>query len=163
MIKKNKNSVGKIIEDYLIVFLLSIVILVSLAQIGMRLFLNSSFIWGDELIKITVLWIAMIASVSASRNNRHLKIDLIEKFVSDKISLFPKIISKFFVSIICGAIAWHSFLFIRLTLTFNETVMSGFPAWIAYAIVPLCFLIMAYRYFIEALNHIMQRNKKSDK
>ena len=94
MVNKEKKSILKTIEDYLIVLLLSLVILVSLTQIGMRLFFNSSIIWGDEFIKIIILWLAMIASVSASRSNRHLKIDLIDNFISNKISHFPKIISK---------------------------------------------------------------------
>ena len=105
----------------------------------------------------------MIASVSASRSNRHLKIDLIENFISNKIAHFPKIISKLFVSIVCGVVTWHSILYIHLTITFNETVMNGFPAWIAYAIVPLSFFMMSYRYLFQALNHIIkiyeERNK----
>ncbi len=82
MVNKEKKSILKTIEDYLIVLLLSLVILVSLTQIGMRLFFNTSIIWGDEFIKIIILWLAMIASVSASRSNRHLKIDLIDNFFS---------------------------------------------------------------------------------
>ena len=163
MASKEKKSIVKAIEDYLIVLLLSLVVLVSLIQIGMRLFFNSSIIWGDEFIRITVLWIAMIASVSASRINKHLKIDLIENFISNKISHFPKIISKLFVSIVCGVVAWHSILYIHLTISSNETVMNGFPAWIAYVIVPLSFLAMSFRYFIQALNHIVKINKERHK
>ena len=40
MVNKEKKSTLKTIEDYLIVLLLSLVILVSLTQIGMRLFFN---------------------------------------------------------------------------------------------------------------------------
>ena len=163
MVNKEKKSILKTIEDYLIVLLLSLVILVSLTQIGMRLFFNSSIIWGDEFIKIIILWLAMIASVSASRSNRHLKIDLIDKFISNKISHFPKIISKLFVSIVCGVVTWHSILYIHLTITFDETVLNGFPAWIAYAIVPLSFFMMSYRYFFQALNHIVKINEERHK
>ena len=163
MVNKEKKSILKTIEDYLIVLLLSLVILVSLTQIGMRLFFNSSIIWGDEFIKIIILWLAMIASVSASRSNRHLKIDLIDNFISNKISHFPKIISKLFVSIVCGVVTWHSILYIHLTITFDETVLNGFPAWIAYAIVPLSFFMMSCRYFVQALNHIVKINEERHK
>ena len=163
MANKEKKSILKTIEDYLIVLLLSLVILVSLTQIGMRLFFNSSIIWGDEFIKIIILWLAMIASVSASRSNRHLKIDLIDNFFSNKISHLPKIISKLFVSIICGVVTWHSILYIHLIITFDETVLNGFPAWIAYAIVPLSFFMMSYRYFFQALSHIVKINEERHK
>ena len=105
----------------------------------------------------------MIASVSASRSNRHLKIDLIDNFISNKISHFQKIISKLFVSIVCGVVTWHSILYIHLTITFDETVLNGFPAWIAYAIVPLSFFMMSYRYFFQALNHIVKFNEERHK
>ena len=163
MANKEKKSILKTIEDYLVVLLLSLVILVSLTQIGMRLFFNSSIIWGDEFIKIIILWLAMIASVSASRSNRHLKIDLIDNFFSNKISHLPKIISKLFVSIICGVVTWHSILYIHLIITFDETVLNGFPAWIAYAIVPLSFFMMSYRYFFQALSHIVKINEERHK
>jgi len=163
MANKEKKSILKTIEDYLVVLLLSLIILVSLTQIGMRLFFNSSIIWGDEFIKIIILWLAMIASVSASRSNRHLKIDLIDNFFSNKISHLPKIISKLFVSIICGVVTWHSILYIHLIITFDETVLNGFPAWIAYAIVPLSFFMMSYRYFFQALSHIVKINEERHK
>ena len=144
------------IEDFFIVVLLGSVIGLSVTQVFMRLFLSSSFIWADELIKILVLWTALVASISASRKNQHLKIDIIGKILPDKLSLAPQIVAELFAFLICLVIAWHSYRFINLTFDFNETVLINTPAWIAYIIVPIAFFLMAYRYLILFVSHTVQ-------
>jgi len=155
-ILKRISKLAIIIEDFFIVVLLGSVIGLSVMQVLMRLFLSSSFIWADELIKILVLWTALVASVSASRNNQHLKIDIIRKILPSKLSLAPQIVAEFFAFIVCILIAWHSYRFINLTSDFNETVLINFPAWIVYIIVPIAFFLMAYRYMVLFVSHTVK-------
>jgi len=155
-IKKKLQTFTKSIEDYVIVALLGSVIVLSITQIGMRLFFNSSLIWADELVKILVLWIALVAAVSASRSDRHLKIDILDKLGFKKNIIFPKTVVTIFVFIVCALITWHSFRYIKLIYDFEESILNGFPAWIAYSVVPVSFFIMAYRYLIISIKNTIK-------
>ena len=113
--------------------------LLAVGQIVLRIFFNYGFIWADELVKLFVLWIALIASIAASRSNRHLRIDLLSHFVADKYARFPRIIVDAFAAAMCGLLAWHSWRYVQLTIEFEDSVLVDFPAWIAYALLPLSF------------------------
>ena len=66
---------GTATENAVLVLLLSTMILLAVGQIVLRIFFSIGFVWADELISLTVLWVAIVASVAAARSDRHLRID----------------------------------------------------------------------------------------
>jgi TRAP-type C4-dicarboxylate transport system permease small subunit len=140
---------GTALESAALVMLLGALMILAVGQIVMRVFFNSGFIWADELIKLFVLWIALVASIAASRSNRHLRIDLLSHFVADKYSRYPRIMVDAFASFMCGILAWHSWRFVQTTIEFGDSVLVDFPAWIAYALLPLSFALMSYRFALS--------------
>ena len=69
-------------EDALLVFLLSAMIVLAATQILLRNFLDSGFVWIDPLLRVLVLWLGLIGATVATRNNRHIRIDLLSRFFS---------------------------------------------------------------------------------
>ena len=61
------DRLGRAAENVLLVTLLTGMILLSVGQIALREFFNTGFIWSDELLKLMVLWLAMIAAIAACR------------------------------------------------------------------------------------------------
>ena len=55
---------GRAVENVLLVTLLTGMIVLAVGQIALREFFGSGFIWADELLKLMVLWLAMIAAVA---------------------------------------------------------------------------------------------------
>ena len=125
--------------------------LLAVGQIVLRIFFSFGFIWADELVKLFVLWIALIASIAASRSNRHLRIDLLSHFVAEKYARIPRIVVDAFAAGMCGLLAWHSWRYVQLTIEFEDTVLTGFPAWVAYILLPACFVLMSYRFALTAV------------
>ncbi|MDH4254435.1 MAG: TRAP transporter small permease subunit, partial [Gammaproteobacteria bacterium] len=72
---------GTAVENGVMVLLLAGMMIVAVGQIVLRVFFSGGFVWADELLKLMVLWIALIASIAASRSNRHLRIDIVSHFV----------------------------------------------------------------------------------
>lgn len=124
--------------------------LLAVAQIVLRVFFSFGFVWADELVKLFVLWIALIASIAASRSNRHLRIDVLSHFVAEKYARIPRIVVDAFAAIMCGVLAWHSWRYIELTIEFEDTVLIDVPAWMAYVLLPLAFVLMSYRFALSA-------------
>jgi len=158
---KKIERIGIFLEDSLIVGLIGGIVLLSVAQVIMRLFFNFGFIWGDELVKILVLWATMVASISASRDNKHLKIDLISNLIKPQYSMLLKAFNALITSGICWIIAWHAFRYIDLTFDFDEKVLIDIPAWIAYSVIPTAFFLMGYRYLNMCIKHLFKFKRSS--
>lgn len=139
---------GTAAENASLVLLLGSLMILAVGQIVLRIFFDSGLIWADELLRIMVLWIALIASVAAARSKRHLRIDILSHFVPDRYTQVPGIVVDGFTASICGLLAWHSIRFLQITIEMDDTVLVDFPSWIAYGILPVAFLLMCYRFFV---------------
>ncbi|MCK5838003.1 MAG: TRAP transporter small permease, partial [Desulfobacula sp.] len=79
------------IEDSILIGLLLSMICMAVLQIVMRNLFDSGILWGDELIRVLVLWIGLIGAMIASRNNHHISIDVISRYLPDKIKKFTNL------------------------------------------------------------------------
>jgi tripartite ATP-independent transporter DctM subunit len=62
---------GKLAENAALVVLLGSLVLLAVGQIILREVFETGFFRADELIKLLVLWLAMVGSIAATRDNRH--------------------------------------------------------------------------------------------
>ena len=141
---------GTATENAVLVLLLTTMILLSVGQIILAIFFSTSFVWADELISLTVLWIAIVASVAAARSDRHLRIDALSNFVAAKYARFPRIIVDGFAAGMCLFLAWQALRYLQLLKEFEDIVLTDIPAWIAFAVIPVSFALMAYRFLLLA-------------
>lgn len=130
--------------------------LLAVGQIAMRILFSAGFIWADELLKLLVLWIALVASIAASRSDRHLRIDILSHFVAEKYARVPRLIVDAFAAFMCGVLAWQSWRYVQLTVEFEDTVLVNLPAWIAYSLLPLSFALMAYRFLLLSASGLLR-------
>ena len=137
---------GTAVENAVLVLLLTVMILLAVGQIVLPIFFSIGFVWADELISLIVLWIAIVASVAAARSDRHLRIDALSHFVSEKYARYPRIVVDAFASAICLILAWHSGRYVLLVREFDDSVLTNVPAWIAFGVVPIAFALMSYRF-----------------
>ena len=147
---------GTAAENVVLVFLFTGLMLLAVAQIFLRIFFDTGFIWNDELQKFIVLWITLVASIAASRSNRHLRIDIVGQFVPERYARLPRAVVDTFAFGVCSVLAWQSWRYIVLTREFEDTVITGLdlPAWLAYGVMPVAFAIMAYRFLIAAIGEM---------
>ena len=153
---------GTALENAALVILLGALMLLAVAQIVLRVFFSFGFVWADELVKLLVLWIALVASIAASRGNRHLRIDVLSHFVAEKYARVPRIIVDAFAAFMCGFLAWHSWRYLQLVIEFEDTVLIDFPAWIAYALLPLSLALMCYRFVLSVGSNLIHAFGRDD-
>ena len=128
--------------------------LLAVGQIVLREIFSTGFIWADELVKLLVLWLAMIGSIAASRDNRHIRIDALSHVLPEVGIRVTRVIVDLFAAVVCGAVAWHSYRWTLQEIEFEETVLINTPAWIAHVVVPVAFAIMAYRFVVLVIAEI---------
>ena len=146
------DRAGRLAENTALVVLLGTMIGVSVFQIINRQLLNGSFSlsWADELVKIIVLWLAMVGSIAAARDNRHIRIDLISHVLSGPVVAWAKVVVDLFAAVVCAVIGWHSYRMIREEMSWGDTIFTDVPLWLLHAIVPLAFLLLSYQFLLRS-------------
>jgi TRAP-type C4-dicarboxylate transport system permease small subunit len=160
---KRLERYGTAAENASLVILLGAMMVLAVGQIVMRIFFSTGVVWGDELLKLMVLWIAMIASIAASRSDRHLRIDIVSHFVPERFARVPRLMVDAFAASMCGILAWQSYRFVQLSIEFEDTVLVNIPSWIAHSILPFAFALMCYRFFLAFIREtvILLRSNSS--
>ena len=145
------ERLGRVTEDLALVVLLGAMIGVSVFQIANRQLLGGSFTlaWADEFVKIVVLWLAMVGSIAAARDNKHIRIDLITHILSGRIITVIKLVVDAFAAIVCAVIGWHAYRLIREEISWGDTIFTDVPLWILHAIVPVAFVLISYRFVVR--------------
>lgn len=145
------DRAGRLAENTALVVLLGTMIGVSVFQIINRQLLDGSFSlsWADELVKIIVLWLAMVGSIAAARDNRHIRIDLISHVLSGPVVAWAKVIVDLFAAVVCAVIGWHAYRLIREEMSWGDTIFTDVPLWLLHTIVPLAFLLLSYQFLLR--------------
>jgi TRAP-type C4-dicarboxylate transport system permease small subunit len=138
-------------EDILLVVLLSSMILLASTQIILRNLFEFGLVWADPLLRIMVLWLGMIGATVASRDNRHIHIDLISHFFNKTSYLLIQTFVGQFTSWVCLLVAWNGAYWVRLDFADGLTGILGIPAWAFEIIIPITFALIGIRYFLFSL------------
>ena len=105
MLEKAQRFVHRI-ETYLLAALLMSLLLVSVAQIGMRVFFDSGFVWAEAVGRQGVLWLALLGALGATRAKKHIAIDALPRILPAKLHQLVWSTTQIAASLICGAMAW---------------------------------------------------------
>jgi TRAP-type C4-dicarboxylate transport system permease small subunit len=137
-------------ESLLVVILLSTIIF-AVAQIFLRNFFHSGIPWGDSLVRILVLWLGLIGAMIASRDHRHIKIDILSRHMTPANQLWLRRFTDSITAIVCFIVAWYAFLFVRIEYQDGMRAFENVPVWMTEAIIPFGFFIIAVRFLLSAV------------
>jgi len=142
------DRIGTAAETVTLVSLLTAMMLVAVGQIVMRQVFESSFSWADELVRLMVLWLALVGSIAACRENRHIRIDALSHVLPDTAVKVIRILVDVFAAVVCGVIAVQAWRYLQVEIEYEDTVLVDTPAWIAHVIMPTAFALISYRFAI---------------
>ena len=156
------ERIGKAGEDALLAILLTAMIGLAASQIVLRNVFDTGFFWTDELLRMLVLWLAMAGAVAASRSDRHIAISVLDRMIPQRFQPALRALTHAFTAAVCGLLAWHSLAFVRMSHEFGDVLMGSFPAWIAQAILPVGFGLMAWRFGLLTLANVAGRVRETE-
>ena len=154
---------GKLAENAALVVLLGTLVLLAVGQIILREVFETGFFRADELIKLLVLWLAMVGSIAATRDNRHIRIDALSHLLPDGAVTAIRLFVDVFAAVVCAVIAWQAWRYLQLEIEFEDTVLINVPAWIAHVIVPGAFALMSYRFAVSVIKGIFRAFRDSER
>jgi TRAP-type C4-dicarboxylate transport system permease small subunit len=142
------------IENAVLVGLLLLMIGMASAQIFLRNVFESGVVWGDVLLRILVLWIGLAGAMIASRDGRHINIDVITRYLPEHLKIIVMCIVELFTAGLCSLLAYHSIRFVQAEFEFGGKAFAQIPVWLCQSIIPFAFIVIAIRYLILALSRI---------
>ncbi|MEZ5549476.1 MAG: TRAP transporter small permease [Pseudomonadales bacterium] len=141
----------RFIESGLMVVLLCAMILVAAYQVIARNFFDSGVLWGDSMVRVLVLWVTFVGATIASRNDEHIRMDLLSRFIKPG---FEEVLRRFrslFTSIIAAVFAWYSLQFVLLDYEDGVIAFAGIPAWVCESVMPFGGALISLRYLLHTV------------
>ena len=143
-----------LVETVLITILLSTMILVAFSQIVLRNFFATGIDWGDALVRYLVVWVAFIGAAVATREGKHISIDLLSRWQKGSGSTAVQILSCFFSAAISALLTVAAVKFLWFEAQMGSTTFLNLPVWIPELIMPTAFGLMTLRFLMELINQI---------
>lgn len=142
-------------EDTILSVLLILMIVVAVTQIALRNLFDSGILWGDELVRVLVLWLGLMGAMIASRKNHHISIDVISRYLPQKAKQLASLITSLFTAVVCGVMTWFSLSFVLMEKQDGMIAFAAIPAWVCESIIPFAFAVISIRYLVLSAFHII--------
>lgn len=152
------DFVGRWLESFFLVSLFTLLLGLSTLQIVLRNGFSMGLVWADELVRLSVLWLAVVGAVAASRDRKHIAIELLARALPPVSRLAVVVAVDIFASIVSGIFALQSWRFVVDSREFGDLLLGNWPAWTLQLILPVGFALIAYRYLVHAAS-VLLRNR----
>ena len=140
------------LEQILIATLLTMMILLAFSQIVLRNFFDTGIDWGDALVRYLVVWVGFIGAAIATKEGKHITIDVLSRWITGAGSSAIQAISHFSSAAVCGLLTWAGIKFIWFEAQMGGTAFFKLPTWVPELIIPVTFAMMTLRYTLRLVS-----------
>lgn len=143
------------VEKWAIITLLSFLMLMAFAQVVLRNLFSTGFVWADILLRNSVLWIALLGASIATKERKHIAIDVVSRFFSIRKKYIIEIVVSIISIYVCHLLALSALVFVSDERNAGSILVLNIPTWCFLIIIPFAFYAMAFRFFIRALKRAL--------
>lgn len=145
------------LEDVLLYLLVLLLVGLSVYLIVLRNAFDSGIYWADPLLRVCVLWLAMLGAMLASRERAHIKIDVLSHYMPGRALAWSGAVTAMFSALICFIAAYYGFLFVADEREYGGMAFASVPAWVCEAIIPVGLGIIGLRFLLESAQQLRRR------
>ena len=145
------EKIGRV-EQAFVTILLTMMILMAFFQIVLRNFFDTGISWGDSLVRYLVVWVGFIGAAIATKEDKHINIDVVSRWLTGPESNYIRLVSHFFSAVICGLLTLAAIKFIRFEAQMGGIAFFKLPVWVPEIIIPVTFGLMTLRFAVRFLN-----------
>lgn len=147
------------IERASLVLLLVSLLGLGLVQVILRNVFASGLFWADEILRHLVLWIGLIGASLATREQCHLRMDVLAHGLSGHCQAGLRLTASLLAIVGCVFLAHAAWTYVSYEYMAQTKLSMGLPIWVAQSILPIGFAFMALRFALRAVDHIAQLRK----
>lgn len=142
------------IEEAILCLLLTAMIMLACVQIVLRFFFASGFVWADPLLRYLVLWAGLFGAAIATKNCKHISIDILSHLLPDRFKPGLQVVLNFFSAAVCAVLTYAAINFVRDEATYGGGGILDIPSWALNSVFPLAFGIIAWRFIFLAFKNL---------
>lgn len=156
-----RKNIDKALE-WMLVFLMSILVLDVLWQVTSRYILNSPSSYTDELAGFLLIWVGLFGAAYVAGKREHLAIDLLLQRSSEKRKLKLEIIISVLVilfALVVMVVGGSWLVFTRFYLSVKSAAL-GLSLGVVYLVLPISGLLIVY-FDIDNIHNMIKNNRQS--
>ena len=143
------------IEEWTLTILVLILVILAGAQIFLRNVFGGGISWADPFLRTLVVWTAMLGALAAVRDDKHIAVDVLQRFLPRRAQRIARVVTLLFTAAICAAMAWYSVGLVSIDFAESSSAAAGdalkaIPNWVLESILPAGFALMALRFVVRA-------------
>ena len=137
-------------ETLFLLVLLAALTGLSFLQVVLRL-AHGGLPWADVINRHLVLWIGMVGAALATSRSRHIRIDVLGRWLKGVWARWTGAGLDLLAAWICLRLALASLTFVLQTREFGDTLPPlPWPAWPLQAVIPAAFALMTLHFLVNA-------------
>jgi TRAP-type C4-dicarboxylate transport system permease small subunit len=138
------------VEDGLLAVLLGALLLLSVAQIALRLVFDSGLDWAEPVSRAGVLWLALLGALGATRTGKHIAIDALPRALPPPAQRVVWAIAQGAAAVVALWLAWLGVGLVGLEREAPVPFVAGIPSWVPMLALPVGFGLMGLRFLVAA-------------
>jgi TRAP-type C4-dicarboxylate transport system permease small subunit len=142
------------LEETFLCLLLSSMIILACLQIFLRFFFSGGISWADPFLRYMVLWAGMFGAAVATKNGKHISIDIISHLLPDNFKPWLQVVLNIFSAFVCGILTYAAIIFVRDEAMYGGRGLLHIPSWGLNLVFPLAFSIITLRFLILTFNNL---------
>jgi TRAP-type C4-dicarboxylate transport system permease small subunit len=155
-VRKASSSL-KWLEEVLLCCLLTAMILLACLQIVLRDVFGGGIVWADPLLRYMVIWSGLLGAVVATRQEKHVVIDLASHLFPENIKPWLLVLTNFFSVLVCAGLTYAGTIFVYNEAAYGgDRQVLGIESWVLNLIFPAAFGIISLRFLSVTIGHVIK-------
>jgi len=154
------------IEGWLIIISLSIMVIFTFLLVILRALYTHAHIhwantilgyvdWTDPMVRLLVLWITFLGASLITKDNKHIKIDIMSAILPPKWMPVRELILSLACIIIAVLMTKASIGYVKIEMNFGGYIFLKLPVWIGQLIIPIGFSLLLFRFVLRGVEQIL--------
>ena len=153
------------LEEYLLVFLMVVEVVVVFAQVVTRYVFHSPLAWSEELARYMFIWLVWIGAAYATKMRKNIIIDVVCSKFKGNVKLISEIINFVLFVVLMLFMLWTTST-VMMQVYESNSIGTGthLPMWIVWLSLPLSMALNLLRYtqnFVYDLKHWNDRKEEA--
>lgn len=134
------------LEEILLGCLLILMVLLGFLQILLRNVVSIGLFWIDPLLRHAVLWVALLGASVATREDRHISIDLLSQRLGTRTRYGVQALIHLFAAVVCFLLILPAVHFVQEEYPMGKILALGIPTWASQSILPVMIAVLCFRF-----------------
>ncbi len=142
------------LEEILLGSFMIFMVLLGFIQILFRNVLSVGLYWIDPLLRHSVLWVALLGASVATREDRHISIDLLSEKLGHKSRAYLQVGINLFAAVICLILVRPAIRFVQEEYAVGKILAFNIPNWTSQTVMPLMLTVLGLRFLGKTWSYL---------